>query len=158
MAMKGYSTFPKAPLSRFFFCCPFKRWSWPIFMFFWICYVTPCFLRVSSVFCSVSLSSSSFSSCSSSGIYTSSVSNLALNLSAWDNFARSFFFSCTAVFCPFCRINFALSGSDTIFHLYQTFSSVANDMVIVGLICLQLMLMGFAFYPHEEPFDNLRVN
>ena len=58
---------------------------------------------LSSMFCSVSFSSSSVPSCSSSGISTSSGSNPALNWSAWANIG-CLFFSSTAVFCPFHRI------------------------------------------------------
>ena len=64
-------------------------------------------------------------------------------------------FSSTAVFCSFCRMNFATSGSASLFLLYQTFNSVKNDIATGALICLP---MGFAFYPHEEPFDNVRID
>ena len=35
-------------------------------------------------------------------------------------------------------MNFTLSGSASLFLLYQTFSSVANDVVIGALICLRI--------------------
>ena len=72
---------------------------------------------LSSMFCSVSFYSSSVSSCSSSSISTSSGSNL----------------------------NFALSGSASFFLLYQTFSFVANYMVIGALISLSIKADGLCF-------------
>ena len=99
---------------------------------------------LSSMICSVSFSSSSVSSCSSSDISTSSGSNLALNWSAWANIGCPFF-SSTAVFCPFCRMNFALFGSAFLFLFYQIFSFVTNDMVIWALICLLINADGLCF-------------
>ena len=79
---------------------------------------------LSSMFCSVSFSSSSVSSCSSSGISTSSGSNLALNWSAWANIGCPVFVfrrGSRALFCPFCRMNLALSWSASLFPFISNF-------------------------------------
>ena len=66
---------------------------------------------LSSMFCSVSFSSSSVSLCSSSGIFTSSSSNLALNWSAWTNIGCPFFLVhlCSVLFVEGTSLSQALS-------------------------------------------------
>ena len=101
-------------------------------------------ILLSSMFYSFSISSSSVSFCSSSGISTFSGSILVLNWSAWANIGSPLF-SSIAVFYPFCWMNFTFSGSASLFLLYQTFSSVANDMVFGALICLPINADGLCF-------------
>ena len=85
------------------------------------------------------------------------VSNLDLNWSAWANIGYPFFLGlpCSVFFLKWTSLSLALPP----YFFYTKFSPLWQMTMLLGLefVC-PLMLMGLAFYPHEEPFDNLRVN